>query len=121
MARTLTNARLIKWGHSHISDDTFLVASELINNAVNATPGQQITYRLSREAKEILVAVWDSSDRVPTPGQPTEPTLDDLDLSPEHWDDNGGWGLNIVATIASSCGYTRDPSGGKWVWARLKP
>jgi hypothetical protein len=121
IARTLTNARLEKWGYSHISDDTFLVASELISNAINATPGEQIMYRLSCAHGEIFMAVWDSSNRVPTPRPPTEFTLDDLDLSPERWDDNGGWGLNIVATLATSCGYTTDPNGGKWVWARLKP
>ncbi|MFD0856719.1 ATP-binding protein [Actinomadura adrarensis] len=120
LARTLTNARLEKWGQSHISDDTFLVASELINNAIEATPGRQIIYRLSRDAGEIMMAVWDESDRVPSPKPPTAFTLDDLDLSPEHWDDNGGWGLNIVATLASSCGYTTDPRGSKWAWARIK-
>jgi hypothetical protein len=119
IARTLTNARLEKWGCVHILDDTFLVASELINNAIAATPGEQIMYRLAREGGDIFLAVWDRSDRVPVPRQPTGVTLD-LDLSPEHWDDNGGWGLNIVATLAASCGYTTDPEGGKWVWARLK-
>jgi hypothetical protein len=120
LVRTRTNARLEKWGQLHISDDTFLVASELINNAIEATPGNEILYRMSREANEIMLAVWDASDRVPNPKPPTALTLDDLDLSPEHWDDNGGWGLNIVATLASSCGYTTDPRGGKWVWATLK-
>ncbi|MFD0856574.1 ATP-binding protein [Actinomadura adrarensis] len=120
MARTLTNARLEKWGCVHISDDTFLVASELINNAIEETPGEQILYRLARDGGDIFISVWDRSDRVPTPRPPVEITLDSLDLSPEHWDDNGGWGLNIVATLANSCGYTTDPRGGKWIWARIK-
>jgi hypothetical protein len=45
---------------------------------------------------------------------------EDLDLSEENWDDNGGWGLPIVQALADDCGYTPHPSGGKWVWARLK-
>ncbi|WP_285697376.1 ATP-binding protein [Actinomadura sp. NBRC 104412] len=121
LARTLTNARLHKWGDTHISDEAFLVASEMINNAINETPGKEIKYRLSREGGEVLLAVWDSSHRVPTPRAPTAYTLDDLDLAPERWDDNGGWGLGIIEMLASSCGYTTDPSGGKWVWACLKP
>jgi hypothetical protein len=121
LARTLTNARLYKWGHAHISDDAFLVASELINNALAETPGKEIKYLLGREGGEIFLAVWDSSNRVPCQRPPVEFTLDELDLSPERFDDNGGWGLGIVATLATNCGYTTDPNGGKWVWAALKP
>jgi anti-sigma regulatory factor (Ser/Thr protein kinase) len=121
MARTLTNARLQKWGYSNISDDAFLVASELINNAVAAAAGQQIRYQLSQDMGEVVLAVWDPSDRVPTCKPPAELTLDTLDLTPENWDDNGGWGLTLVATLSAQSGYTVDPKGGKWLWARLKP
>ncbi|MBG6089532.1 ATP-binding protein [Actinomadura viridis] len=123
MARTLTNARLHKWGYTHLSDDAFLVASELITNAVTATPGSEIKYQLSRDGGEVLLAVWDSSTRVPAPRPipPVELSLETLDLAPERWDDNGGWGIPIVATLSVSSGYTLDPQGGKWVWARLKP
>lgn len=121
LARTLTDVQLEKWGQSHISDDALLVASELINNAIEATPGREITYEMTRVDGTITLAVWDSSDRFPARRPPVEYTPDNLDLSPEHWDDNGGWGLNIVTTIAANCGYTSDPRGGKWVWARLKP
>lgn len=27
--------------------------------------------------------------------------------------------FRIVATLAVESGYTRDPSGGEWAWARL--
>ncbi|MFD0856842.1 ATP-binding protein [Actinomadura adrarensis] len=120
LARTLTNARLEKWGYSHISYDAFLIASELVSNAIEFTRGQEIVYRVSRADGEVMLAVWDSSSRVPARREPTVRTLDDLDLAPERWDGNGGWGLNIVATLASRCGYTTDPKGGKWVWATLK-
>jgi hypothetical protein len=48
-----------------------------------------------------------------------ELTLETLDLSEEHWDDNGGRGLPIVGTLATTWGFTPDPAGGKWAWARL--
>ncbi|MEW2356204.1 ATP-binding protein [Spirillospora sp. NPDC029432] len=98
----------------------FLVASELVGNAVAATPGRKIAYQLSRDEGEVIVAVWDASARVPTGKPPPDLALETLDLNPERWDDNGGWGLSIVATLSVQCGYTVDPGGGKWVWARLK-
>ncbi|WP_149263759.1 ATP-binding protein [Actinomadura sp. K4S16] len=96
LARTLTMARLRKWGCAHISDDAFLIAPELITNAVVATPGEEIRYQCSRDVAGVLIAVWDAS-----PARPR--------------------GLPIVAALAAECGYSPDPTGGKWVWARLKP
>jgi anti-sigma regulatory factor (Ser/Thr protein kinase) len=121
LARTLTQTRLRKWGYTHITDDVFLIASELIANAVAATPGQEIRYQCSREDTGVVIAVWDSSPELPRPRRPVELTLDTLDISEEHWDDNGGRGLPLVMALAIECGHSPDPSGGKWVWARLKP
>lgn len=121
LARTVTRARLDKWGYSHISDDAFLIVSELINNAVSATPGAHIRYQLSRDDIDVLLAVWDSSPHIPVATTPADLTPETLDLSPENWDDNGGWGLPIVAAVSIACGCTPDPDRGKWVWARLKP
>ncbi|WP_433479688.1 ATP-binding protein [Spirillospora sp. CA-142024] len=105
----------------HISDDAFLVASELITNAVAATPGGEIRYQCSRDSAGVLIAVWDASPALPRPRPVIDMTLDTLDVSEEHWDDNGGRGLPIVAALAAECGHTPDPSGGKWAWAHLKP
>ncbi|MEO3825197.1 ATP-binding protein [Actinomadura sp. B10D3] len=121
LARTLTQTRLNKWGYTHISDDVFLVASELVTNAAAATPGEEIRYQCSRDSGGVLIAVWDASPERPRARPMVETTLDTLDVSEEHWDDNGGRGLPIVAALAAECGHTPDPSGGKWVWARLKP
>jgi hypothetical protein len=44
---------------------------------------------------------------------------ENLDLSPEHWDDNGGWGPPLVRAVAAECGVTPTPPRGKWVWAKL--
>jgi hypothetical protein len=93
----------------------------LINNAVAAAPGRRIRYQLSQDGGEVVVAVWDPSDRLPAGKPPAELTLDTLDLAPENWDANGGWGIPIVVALAVQSGYTLDPKGGKWVWARLKP
>jgi hypothetical protein len=106
--------RLTAWGLTAIADDACLVATELITNACHATPGKQIRIRFARERGSVLVGVWDSSDRMPE----VRP-IGDLDTSPEHFDDNGGWGLPLVRALAVECGVHRTTPNGKWVWARL--
>ncbi|MEU8799172.1 ATP-binding protein [Spirillospora sp. NPDC048819] len=120
LARTLTRSRLSKWGYVHILDDAFLIASELITNAVVATPGKEIRYQCSRDAHGVLIAVWDGSPTRPRVCPQIDMTLNTLDVSEDHWDDNGGRGLPIIAALATKCGHTPDPTGGKWVWATLK-
>ncbi|MBC6460041.1 hypothetical protein HKK72_19430 [Actinomadura sp. HBU206391] len=56
---------------------------------------------------------------MPSPRPVVELELDDLDLSEENFDDNGGWGLSLARELASECGVTRTEHGGKWVWAKL--
>ncbi|WP_158588008.1 ATP-binding protein [Actinomadura logoneensis] len=121
LARTMAAHRLRKWGCSHINDDAALIIAELVANAAEATPNKKIRFQLSRDAHGIVIAVWDSSPAVPVARPVVELTLEDLDISEESFDRNGGWGLPIVETLANSCGYTPDPSGGKWIWARLVP
>ncbi|WP_083983295.1 ATP-binding protein [Actinomadura hibisca] len=121
LARTLAKQRLHKWGCFHKADDVLLIVAELIANAARATPRQEIRFQLSRDAHGIVIAVWDASPQLPQPKPLVELTLDDLDLSEEALDDNGGRGLPIVQALATACGYTIDPGGGKWVWARLSP
>jgi anti-sigma regulatory factor (Ser/Thr protein kinase) len=118
-ARTSIVAKLREWGYAHISDDAALIMSELVANAAAATPRREIRLRLERADGGVLLAVWDSSDQVPRLRPVVELTLDGLDLAEERWDDNGGRGLAIVAGLAADYGHRRDPSGGKWVWARL--
>lgn len=121
LARTLIGPRLEKWGCAHISDDAFLITTELVTNASTATPGKEIKICVSRDPAGILLAVWDSNDQIPQPKPIVELTPKDLDLVPADWDTNGGWGLPIVQALSIDCGYKRDPAGGKWIWARLKP
>ncbi|MFD0856870.1 ATP-binding protein [Actinomadura adrarensis] len=121
VARTLTDARLRNWDNSSILDDALLIVTELVTNAAEITPGKKIVFQLSRDAGGIIIAVWDSSILMPEPKPVVELTLEDLDLSPENFDNNGGWGLPLVEALSASCGVTRDPKGGKWVWAHLTP
>ena len=121
LARTLTRARLHRWKYTHISDDALLVVSELIANAVAATrPGGEIRFQLSRDCAGVLAAVWDDAPGTPRTRGVPDITLETLDLAEERWDDNGGWGLPLVAALAAECGYCPDPNRGKWIWARFK-
>jgi hypothetical protein len=111
--------RLTAWGLLEIAHDTCLVATELIVNACRATPGEQIRIRFVRELSTVFLGVWDSSERMPEVRSIRELEPADLDLSPENFDDNGGWGLPLVQAIAYDCGVRRTTPNGKWVWARL--
>jgi len=118
VARVLAGARIRKWDYSAVLDDALLIVSELVTNAAEVTPGEKIVLQVGRDGQGIFFAVWDSSARMPEPRPVAELGLDDLDLSEESFDDNGGWGLALVQALSTSCGVTRDPNGGKWVWAR---
>jgi anti-sigma regulatory factor (Ser/Thr protein kinase) len=127
LARTLAEQRLRKWDCFHISGDALLIVAELVANAAQETPKQEIRFALRREAGGVLIAVWDSSPRLPELAPMIELTLDTLDLSEDNFDANGGRGLHIIEALAADCGYRPDPidpatgrSPGKWVWARLK-
>ena len=121
MARTLAGARFHQWGYSHVLDDALLIVSELVTNAAQRTPGAELRLQVSRDVHGVIIAVWDGAPDLPHAEPKVEPTLDDLDLSEEAFDDNGGWGLHIVQVLSAACGATRDPGGGKWVWARIIP
>lgn len=124
--RTLIERRLKKWGYSHISDDATLVATEMVTNAMKATPGEAIRFLCRWENEGVYIAVWDSSPERPAPVRDLAVALDDLDLSEDGFDENGGRGLHIIDALAVEWGYRPDPAGtetgcpgGKWVWARL--
>jgi anti-sigma regulatory factor (Ser/Thr protein kinase) len=121
LARTLAGARFHKWGCSHVLDDALLIVSELVTNAVDRMPGAELRLQVSRDAHGVIVAVWDGASDLPAARPKVELALDDLDLSEEAFDANGGWGLHIVEALSAACGAMRDPCGGKWVWARIIP
>jgi anti-sigma regulatory factor (Ser/Thr protein kinase) len=124
--RTIMERRLKKWGYSSISDDAILLATEMVTNAVKATPGQVIRFLCRWENGGIYIAVWDASPERPAPAREVVLDPNDLDLSEDGFDDNGGRGLHIIDALAVEWGYRPDAvdpasgrSGGKWVWARL--
>ncbi|MCP9950160.1 ATP-binding protein [Actinomadura madurae] len=115
--------RLDAWGLEEVAGDVLLVAGELIVNACQATPEREIRIRFAREARGLLIGVWDSSDERPAARPVVELTVDDivpdpLALEPGHVAGMGGRGLVIVQALASECGVTATRPSGKWVWAR---
>ncbi|GAA4232762.1 hypothetical protein GCM10022254_33580 [Actinomadura meridiana] len=122
LARTLAASRLCNWDYSRILDDALLIVSELVTNAARQTPNEEIRLQISRDAGGVIIAVWDRDSQYPQAKRHRQPlTLEELDLSSEAFDDNGGWGLHIVQALSLRCGATRDPAGGKWVWSRMRP
>jgi two-component sensor histidine kinase len=117
--------RLGEWGFLRMADDVCLIAGELVVNAVQATPDQEIRVRFTREPGAVLLGVWDSSDAMPVSRPVVGMSLLDIApdrhaLDPEYDDGTGGWGLPLVETLASECGVTRTTPRGKWVWARVR-
>lgn len=119
--RTLVRLRLLEWGLPGLVDDACLVAAELVTNACEATPEKPIRTRFTRDAHGVVLAVWDSSDRLPQAAPIVELELDDLDLSEENLDRNGGRGLPLVQALATDYGTRKTNPHGKWTWARLTP
>ncbi|TDC74506.1 ATP-binding protein, partial [Actinomadura sp. 7K507] len=94
-----------------------LIASEVLTNAVRATPCKPVTLRMALVGDGLRVEVWDSSPERPrasTPdlSMPEEPLGDDAP-------DPGGWGLGIVESLSEDHGV-RAEFEGKSVWALLR-
>ncbi|WP_171064227.1 ATP-binding protein [Actinomadura soli] len=122
--RTLVELRLASWDLAVLRDDLTLIASELVTNAIRHRPGREIRVRLTREARGVLLAVWDSSDALPMRKRTTETMAGDVApdaaaLEPEGEDETGGRGLPIVEMLSTECGVTVTDPRGKWVWARV--
>jgi anti-sigma regulatory factor (Ser/Thr protein kinase) len=121
LARTYVDHRLYWWGCLRLTDNAQLIMAELVGNAVRATPGGEIRIRCSKAEGYVFLGVWDASPEMPKPKPVVELTLETLDLSPEHFDDNGGNGLLIVQSLATEYGIspTESPQG-KWVWVKFE-
>ncbi|WP_168221270.1 ATP-binding protein [Actinomadura sp. WMMA1423] len=115
------DARIRNWNYFGILDNALLVVSELVTNASRQTPHQEIRLQLSRDGHGIVIAVWDADYALPQTKPMKELTFEDLDLSEEAFDDNGGSGLHIVQALSTKCGVTGDPAGGKGIWSRIQP
>jgi anti-sigma regulatory factor (Ser/Thr protein kinase) len=122
--RTLVEFRLTDWGlgterHSALRQDVKIIIAELVANACEATPDREIRVRAVRDAQGVFISVWDSSNEMPQPRQVKDLELEELDLNPDNFDNNGGNGLALVIALAQETGFTPTTPAGKWVWARL--
>ena len=117
-ARVFVRACLRQWGLASLAEDSELVISELVTNAVQATGITEaeprwsqldglavIHVRLVLSDRSIVIATW---DRNPGPPVPAEPGTDS----------ENGRGLAIVAALCQRWDYTA-AQGGKYVWAEL--
>ncbi|QKW38450.1 ATP-binding protein [Actinomadura sp. NAK00032] len=108
LARELVRYALTNWGFSReVINDSTLVMSEIVTNAVTAARGREIRLRCALEDGTPLLECWDPSPDLPNPAPPS--------LTAEN-----GRGLAIVSAYAKETG-TR-PSAtceGKIVWAQM--
>jgi anti-sigma regulatory factor (Ser/Thr protein kinase) len=118
-ARRFTVHWVRQWGLAPLADDVELVASELVTNAVtevgtldepdgyvvlhDATP-PVIMLQLRLTIRRLFCEVWDPSPNLPVPVQATA-------------FDEGGRGLQMIASLASRWTCRPCPAGGKNVTA----
>ncbi len=101
--RLIVEAQALQWGLAEETvQNAVLVASELLTNAVRATPGRPVSLRLALAVDGLRVEVWDTS--------PVRPKASTPDLSmpempvPDDAPDPGGWGLGIVEFLCAEHG-----------------
>ncbi|MFI6691751.1 ATP-binding protein [Streptomyces sp. NPDC050433] len=106
-ARAFTAETLRSWEAMCILDDTLLVSSELVTNAVRATRGTDlVAVQLRVAGRSFYIEVWDSAPGVPVVNQ--------VDADAEE-----GRGLRLVDALATRWGTCWPQAGGKVVWAEL--
>ncbi|MCD7442379.1 PAS domain S-box protein [Streptomyces lincolnensis] len=103
--RAFLSKALTSWDCDQKADDTCLLVSELLTNAVQHTQGP-ITLHACRTAAELTVEVSDGSPHLPEPRR-----ADD--------DEESGRGLNLVRLLADDWGV-RPTDQGKTTWFTLR-
>lgn len=108
LARELVRYALTNWGFSRETiNDSVLVMSEIVTNAVTAAHGRQIRLRCALYEGAPILECWDPSPKLPAPCAPA--------LTAE-----SGRGLVIVSAYAKATGVRPSATGeGKVVWARM--
>ena len=106
-----------EWGLDGLAEDTELLTTELVTNAVKAMAGRRdspaVRLRLSGDHARVLIEVWDADQREPIP---RDIGADDLSgLKAE-----GGRGLFLVEALSTRWNWylTQEPAG-KVVWCEL--
>lgn len=107
-ARRCTRRALAAWKLGPVTDDAEQVVSELITNAVQATPGippaAHVVLYLAADPGRLTLLVWDAC------AEPPQHRAHDGDST-------GGRGLEIVQALADRWGTWTPVLGGKVVWA----
>ncbi|QKW10262.1 ATP-binding protein [Streptomyces sp. NA04227] len=105
-ARRLMNTATSRWGLEELAEESALVVTELVANAVQHARGEVIRVVVERTAvRTVRVAVADFSRELPRPRAPKDDAED-------------GRGLFMVAALAADWG-TDERRWGKIVWAEL--
>ncbi|MFI0357322.1 ATP-binding protein [Actinomadura sp. 9N407] len=117
LARAYIRQHLCALGLAHTFDDTSLIGSELMTNAIAASAtGSTVRLFIGYRCGKLVLAVWDDSPAMPVRKESEPLTPDAVDSLP---DEPGGWGLGLVEALAHE--YWTEPAGsGKWVCAALK-
>ncbi|MFC6884332.1 MULTISPECIES: ATP-binding protein [Actinomadura] len=106
-ARRACEGAALGWGVPRPTvEDVGVVVSELLTNAVRATPHQEVRVSVALNGSDLSVEVWDASPEAP---EQRTPGLEDV----------AGRGLAIVEALSRECGVRPEPSGGKTVFAVL--
>lgn len=103
-ARALAETILEYWGLGLLRDDTLLVVSELVTNAVKQR--DPFVFTLRRKGDAALIEVTDTS-----PGKPEVRNAAETET--------GGRGLLLVEAISAEWGVRYEADGEKTVWAKI--
>lgn len=116
--RLIVESQALQWGLTEETvQNAVLVASELLTNAVRATPERPVSLRLALAGDGLRVEVWDTSQARPKASAP-DLSMPEMPV-PDDVPDPGGWGLGIVEFLSEEHGV-RAEFEGKSVWAVLK-
>jgi anti-sigma regulatory factor (Ser/Thr protein kinase) len=113
-ARAHAAAVLWEWGLTAINDETTLVVSEMLTNAVQATRAHRlpapVRLWLLGSRSGVLVLAWDATSPAPVPRAAAP-------------DDEHGRGLTLVNALSARWGCYRPAGhpGGKVTWALITP
>jgi anti-sigma regulatory factor (Ser/Thr protein kinase) len=112
-ARLHARQMLWEWGLTHLTEDTELLVSELVTNAIAAPQHGELVSPvrlwLRADRTRILILVWDVSIQPPAP----EDASDDAE---------SGRGLLLVDAVSQKWDwYFPQGTGGKVVWALAGP
>jgi len=99
---------LTDWGFGHLADDSELLASELLTNALKASAQASEPIRLSllADSEQLIIEVWDHNPAIPQPRHPD-------------YEDESGRGYMVIQAIANRWGCQRVSATLKVVWAEM--